>query len=135
MLSLIVGFGSLASCTPNERQPSAENAVLRAPIAGRKVSSAYLRILNPGDKKLVLESVHSTQAGAIEIHENREVDGQMRMRRLSSVEIPANGSLNLKPGGLHLMLFRLELSGEPFDLQLRFSDGSVIQTIAVIEEL
>lgn len=135
LAALICLLGTSTGCAPKDITPSAVNAVMRAPIAGRTVSSAYLRIVNPGNSALTLESVHSDQVGAIEIHEHQNVDGQMRMRRVPTVAVPANGSLSFEPGGLHLMLFRLALTGQPLVLELRFSDGTIIQTTAVIESL
>ena len=51
----------------------------------------------------------------------------MRMRKVSHIDIPANGSAELKPGSYHIMLIGLEKAmkaGATETLTLTFSDGS-----------
>ena len=52
------------------------------------------------------------------------------MRRVEKIDLPANGSVELKPGGLHIMLIGLEhqlQADERIPLTLRLEDGSEIQ--------
>ena len=62
-------------------------------------------------------------------------DGMMRMRRVSHIDIPANGSTELKPGSYHVMLIGLERemkAGTAESLTLTFSDNSQKIIVAAV---
>ena len=80
----------------------------RASIPGQSRSAAYLTITNSGERECVLQSVTSEAAGLVEVHEHRHSGGQMQMRRVDLLAIPPKSTLSFKPGGLHLMLFKLK---------------------------
>ena len=79
-----------------------------APPAGAKSAAGYLEIVNAGgaaDRLLGVETaiakqamLHSTDHGA---------DGVARMIHLDAIDIPADGTVLLEPGGLHIMLMGL----------------------------
>ena len=114
LLSLV-----LTSCTDNINDPGAESrddgllvegAYYRLPAPGLDKSAGYLNIQNTTEEDWLLMAVTSSAVRAIEIHEIVDNDGQFAMRRRNELLLPAEGSLALKPGGLHLMLFGLEQS-------------------------
>lgn len=70
------------------------------------VRAAYAVLENHSPQTLVLDQVRSAAFGAIEIHEMHEVDGVLQMRPRAQLEIAPGQRMELKPGGLHLMLFR-----------------------------
>lgn len=89
-------------------------------------SAVYFLIRNHGPEPDRLLGGESSVASAVEIHRSEQVDDVMRMRRLEDLELPAGGSVELAPGGLHLMLVGLRRALEPgqeFELTLRFKDA------------
>lgn len=100
---------------------------IRATAPGQMVSGAFLTLTNTSASSHALTSASFNMAGVVEIHET-SMDGEMmRMRQVSQIDIPANGSVELKPGSYHIMLMGLkkELSaGTTETLTLTFSDGS-----------
>lgn len=61
-------------------------------------------------------------------------DGVMRMRRIPHIHLPPDKTVSLEPGGLHLMLFDLQVPLKPDDaipVTLTFDDGSTKQVSAV----
>jgi copper(I)-binding protein len=89
-------------------------------------SAVYCIIRNDGSEPDRLLGGESPVASAVEIHRSEEVDGVMRMRKLEDLELPAEASVELAPGGLHLMLVGLRRALEPgqeFELTLRFRDA------------
>lgn len=74
------------------------------PVA--KVRAGYVVIENASDAEIVLNQVESADFGAVEVHTMYDDAGTMRMRRVPELRIPAKGKVELKPGGLHLMMFR-----------------------------
>lgn len=92
-------LGSLTISSPWSRA-----TVPNAPVAG-----AYLRIANRGQQPDRLIAADFDGAGHVEIHESTEENGIARMRRLEpGLLIPAGATVDLKPGGYHLMLMQLE---------------------------
>jgi len=99
--------------------------------------AAYMELVGgPTDDELVGASVASTIAGSVELHETSmaggDMDdmgdsmGMMTMRQVPSIAVPAEQTVALTPGGLHLMLIELAKpleAGEVFDLTLSFASG------------
>jgi periplasmic copper chaperone A len=81
----------------------------RATLPGQRVGGGYMTIENAGaeDDRLVAIASPVTERG--EIHEMAVVDDVMTMRRLDNgLAVPAGGSVELEPGGYHLMFQDLE---------------------------
>jgi copper(I)-binding protein len=100
---------------------------IRATAPGQTVSGAFMTLINTSATDYSLDSVSFSGASAVEIHETSMVDGVMRMRKVNHVDIPANGSAELKPGSFHIMLIGLEKAMEAGTIEaltLTFSDDS-----------
>jgi hypothetical protein len=97
----------VSSAAPaDEAALRARDGWIRAAPPVAQVRAGYLVIENVGDTEVVLTSVESADFGAIEIHTMFDDAGTMRMRRVPELRVPAHGKVELKPGGLHLMMFR-----------------------------
>jgi periplasmic copper chaperone A len=80
----------------------------RATPPSARVGGGYLTLNNEGGSPDRLVGASSPVAGRVEIHSMDMTDGVMRMRRLpDGIAIPAGGTVELAPGGLHLMLVDL----------------------------
>ena len=82
------------------------HAWVRPTAPGQSVAGAYLEISSAVPSKLVAAS--SPLAGSVEIHFMRLENGVMEMRQLKSLDLPANKTVKLEPGGLHIMLLDLK---------------------------
>jgi copper(I)-binding protein len=90
-------------------------------------SAAYMTISNNSSQEIVMTSVSSDIATSAEIHETSDINDMMHMATITSLHIPAGGSLRLKPGGFHIMLVNLKKPLKPGDavpITLHFEDGS-----------
>jgi hypothetical protein len=70
-----------------------------------------------------LISVSTPAARTAEIHTTEMTDGVMRMKTAHTLEIPAMGRLEMKPGGYHIMLIGLRAplrQGEEIEITLTF---------------
>nr|WP_157017485.1 DUF1775 domain-containing protein [Mesorhizobium xinjiangense] len=84
----------------------------KAMLPGQPAGGGYLTITNTGDEPDRLTAVTSPAAGAVEVHKMEVVDDVMTMRPVDGgLEIPAGGTVELKPGGMHLMFMQV---AEPF---------------------
>jgi periplasmic copper chaperone A len=73
-----------------------------------------------------LTGVSSPVAGVAEVHEMKMDGDVMKMRAVPVLEIPAGGTVELKPGGYHLMLMDLKQAlplGSLVPVTLMFKDG------------
>ena len=113
-----------------------ETPWVRATPPGAGVTGGFLIVRNAGAKDDRLLSVSSPAVARIEIHEMRNEDGVMRMRPLrDGLAIPAGTTVELAPGGYHLMLFgpkRPFVEGEDIAATARFERaGDVAITFRV----
>lgn len=126
MKSLIPALLMSASLT-HAADLTIDDAMARAVPPTAKMSAAFMTLTNNEATDLAMVSAESSAAKAVELHNNTMVDGKMKMRKVDQIDLPANQTTELKPGGLHVMLIGLNralVEGETIDLKLNFSDGS-----------
>jgi uncharacterized protein YcnI/copper(I)-binding protein len=81
-----------------------ESPWARATPGGAQVAAGYLKITNTGAEPDRLIGGTFPLADAVEVHEVATSDGVMKMRRLEhGLEIRPGETMELKPGGYHLM--------------------------------
>lgn len=89
-------------------------------------TAAYMRLVNEGERPLQLLGATSPAADQIMLHESYEEGDLVSMRHVARAEVPAGGELQLRSGGLHLMLMELTAplsEGDEVRLVLKFADG------------
>ena len=111
------------------------NAWIRMAPATLKTHGAYMTITNGGSEAKDLVAASSPNYKGVQLHVSRVVDGIATMEHLESVEIPAGGKAEFKPGGLHLMLMQaikpLE-EGGTVPLTLSFRSGETVSVEAMV---
>ena len=106
---------------------SVKDAYIRLAPPGAPAIAAFMTIANAGESPRRLVQAQSAFAARVELHTSFDDNGVMKMRAVDSIEIPARGEVQLKPGGYHLMLSGLKVplaEGELVPLVLAFDDGS-----------
>jgi copper(I)-binding protein len=111
-----------AGCTP-AGDLDVSDARIRELIPGQDKTVAYLTLHNRGAAPITLVGAETDMARTVEMHTTRQDGDVMRMRRLTSVEIPAGGTVRFEPGGNHLMLFGVRSLTDPCEIRLAFADG------------
>ena len=81
------------------------DARIFAPLKGTNATAGYATITNTTDKEIKVTLEKAAPFKAVELHQTVEKEGRMAMEKLTELSIPANGSVELKPGGNHIMLF------------------------------
>ncbi len=119
-------IASLLTSTLAQADVEISDARVRAVPPGQKMTGAFMDIKNSGaDLKVV--SAESSISKVVELHTHIKDGDVMRMRKVPAIELPANSTTHLKPGGLHVMFIGLKETlkiDQKIDLQLNFSDGS-----------
>ena len=134
MLSAVVA--ACAGSSNGSDGLSVSDAWVRNPLIADQPGAAYLVIQNNGVADKLL-SVTSDVAQTIELHESMESNGMMQMSPVPNIPIPANGKVELKPGGLHMMLINLTRSlnvGDKVQLTLNFEKAGKIPVTAEVKE-
>ena len=97
--------------------------------------AAYVSVMNHGTEPDRLISAASPSAKSAEIHTSEEVDGVMKMAEAGPLDIPVHGTLEMKPGGYHIMLMGLVKplkKGEEIEITLSFEKaGNVVVKVPV----
>jgi copper(I)-binding protein len=138
-IALTITLGLFVSCATAGTGSKGSITILapyaRATVPGQDVGAAYMVIENSGSATDRLLGVKSGAASDIEMHITTTEQGVSRMKMVPSLEIPAQGRLELKPGGLHLMLMGLKAplkAGTSVSMTLRFEHaGSLDVTVPV----
>jgi len=112
------------------------DAWVRNPAIADQPGAAYLVIQNNGAADKLL-SVTSDIVQTIELHESMMSGNMMQMSPVPNIEVPANGKVELKPGGFHLMLIGLTRPlkvGDKVQLTLNFEKAGRIPVTANVRE-
>lgn len=117
---------------------SVEAPYVRAVPPGQPNSAAFMKLNNNGAAAHSVVNAKSTVSKVVELHTHTMEDGMMKMRQIPKMDIPANSSLELKPGGLHVMFIGLEQQLKPGDtvnFTLVFEDGSEAEIQAPVQKI
>ena len=135
LLALIVSAWSLLATADSELQ--VENAWVREAPPSAHMMAAYMTLKNPGSSDTVLTQVDSPAFDHVMLHKSEVVDGVARMIHQDDILIPAQGSVELKPGSFHLMMPTPEkrlVEGDRVDFILTFSNGATTRVQADVRK-
>ncbi len=110
----------------------------RATVPGQEVGVAYLTIENSGPTMDRLIAASSTVARSVQLHSSQMDQGMASMHHEPRLDIPAHSRLEMKPGGLHLMLQDLKQplhEGDTFHLKLKFEKSGEVELSVPVKPL
>ena len=134
-LALLFGAGAASAHETKLGKITIGHAYAWATAAPGQPANTYLSFDNQGDADRLV-SASTTAAMRVELHEMTMDGDVMRMRQLPAIELPAGRAIELKPGGLHMMLIgpRAQLKvGEGFLLKLKFEKAGEVTIYTTIE--
>ncbi len=103
----------------------------RATVPGQTGSAAYLSIHNGQRTADRLLAVATPAAAKATIHTTSTAGGVVRMRAAGPLPVGAGQMVEMKPGGMHVMLTGLKAPlrvGQQLPLTLRFQRGGLVRT-------
>ncbi len=107
----------------------------RPTVPGQPSGGGYLKLANGGAAADRLLSASSDVAASVELHSMGMEGDVMRMRQVDGIDLPAGQTVELKPGGLHIMFNGLKAplkEGESFPVKLKFEKaGEVVVDVKV----
>lgn len=119
LLAVTANAWAQAQTAPNL---TVKDAWVRATVAQQKATGAFMQLTAKADTKVV--SASSPMAGAVEIHEMSMDKDVMKMRAVPVLDLPAGKTVELKPGGYHVMLL---------DLKGPVKEGDLVSLSLVLE--
>ena len=122
-VALTLAALALACAASAHAQVTVKDPWVRATVPQQKATGAFMQLTAAKDARLL--SASSPVAGVVEVHEMAMVENVMKMRALpNGLELPAGKTVDLKPGGYHVML--MDLKGE-------VKEGSVVPVTLVVQ--
>ncbi len=118
-----------APAAQSQQLPRVEGAWVRSAVAGQMGTGAFMKLTAPRAMQLV--GVATPVAGVAEVHEMKMEGDVMKMRAVAALDLPAGRTVELKPGGYHLMLMELKQSlkpGSTVPITLLLRDGAGAQS-------
>jgi copper(I)-binding protein len=135
---LLAAAALALSCSATLAQAlKVEQAWARPTVQGQTAGGGFLRIVGGTGADRLL-GARADISGRVELH-TMTMDGDvMRMREVDAIEVPAGRTVELKPGGLHLMFMDLKTplkAGSRFPLTLRFEKAGDVQVEVPVQRM
>jgi copper(I)-binding protein len=122
MKRIAFALAALALAAAAQAQLSVKEPWVRATVAHQKATGAFMQLTAASELRVVEAS--SPVAGIVEIHEMAMVKDVMKMRAVDTLVLPAGKTVELKPGGYHVMLM---------DLKGQVRDGDTVPLTLVVQ--
>lgn len=140
---LLLTTGLAAQCAPATGQGGAPKINVAEPYGLTAIAGGngvvYLKLVNAGGSTDSLIKVETQAAEVAELHETSiDANDVMHMKPLAKVDVPAGETVNLEPGGKHIMLVKLKQelkAGETIKLTLTFEKSGPLAVKAGIREV
>ncbi len=122
---IIAGLLAITATAWAQTTVKVEDAWVRGTVATQKATGAFMRLTPSTNARLV--EANSPVAGVVEIHEMVLEKDFMKMRQIPGLDLAAGRTMELKPGGYHVMLMDLKQAlkgGEQVPITLVFEDDA-----------
>lgn len=132
LIAVSATAAAAAASVPAWAQVEVKSAWVRGTVPAQKTTGAYMEISSARDASLV--GAESTAAGEVEVHEMSMDKNVMRMRAVPRLDLPAGKTVELKPGGYHMMLIDLKKplkKGDSVPLRLKIENKD--KTVSTVE--
>ena len=115
------------------------NAWTRATPPRAIAGGGFITIANHGSEDDLLVAASTSVSDKAELHEMSVVDNVMKMRHMpGGVPIPAGETVELKPGGYHVMFLDLKeplKQGDTLNVSLTFEKAGTVEVPFTIEKI
>ena len=122
---IITGLLAMTTAAWAQTTVKVEDAWVRGTVSTQKATGAFMRLTPSANARLV--EAQSPVAGVVEIHEMAMEKDVMKMRQIPGLDLAAGRTMELKPGGYHVMLMDLKQplkAGEQVPITLVFEDAA-----------
>jgi copper(I)-binding protein len=129
-LKALALIATLACANLYAQTVDVKDAWIRTAVPGQKATGAFMKITAKEGTKLV--AAFTPAAGVTEVHEMKMEGDIMRMRAVQGgLDLPAGKTVELKPGGYHVMLMDLKTAlpkDSTVPMTLTFKDARGVES-------
>ena len=100
LVSFVLVAAMTAGAVAQEKKVIASNGWVKTPAAGETQTPAFVSIENPGMYEVNVTSASSDTAAKVELRDGSQA--------VTFINVPAYGSVEMTPGGAHLLLTGLK---------------------------
>ncbi len=119
----VLAFAAVSAAA--QAQVTVSDAWVRGTVQGQTATGAFMHLRSPDGAAIV--GADSPVAGIVEIHEMAMENNVMKMRAVTRIDLPPGRTVELKPGGYHVMLMDLKAplkKGETVPIRLKVQSRS-----------
>lgn len=102
---LVLALAATLISLPAMAEVTVTDAWVRGTVPAQKATGAFMKLKSSDEAKLVAAA--SPAAKIVEVHEMSMKDNVMQMRAVDAIALPAGKTVELKPGGYHVMFIDL----------------------------
>jgi copper(I)-binding protein len=131
-MALLAALVTLGACQSHDI--TIDHGYVRLPAVKGQPAAAYFTLHGSG-KDSTLISISTEYAIRSEMHESMKTGGMSSMKPIDHLTLPADGTIEFKPGGKHLMLYDVNpeiVPGRTLALTFTFSDGTRLEYPALV---
>jgi copper(I)-binding protein len=132
MIAALAALLMLGACQSHDIM--IDKGYVRLPAVKGQPAAAYFTLHGSG-KDNTLISISTEYAIRSEMHESMKMGGMSSMKPVDHLSLPADGTLEFKPGGKHLMLYDVNpeiVPGRTLALTFTFADGTRLEYPALV---
>jgi copper(I)-binding protein len=107
----------------------------RPTAPAQPTGGGYMKLVNNGPADRLL-AASAPVATSVQLHSMQMEGDVMRMREVDAIDLPAGKTVELKPGGLHLMFIGLKapfVPGQKIPLKLRFEKAGEVSVEMTVD--
>jgi periplasmic copper chaperone A len=137
---LVLLMLGLSACTPKPAAAAGSIQIFNPWAVVAKAggtSGAFMLIKNTGSQPDRLVKVDCMVSMMTGIHETRMENNVMTMTEIPSLEIPANGQVELKEGSFHIMMMKVTQDlneGDRMKMTLTFEKAGPVEIEAIVKK-
>ena len=123
---LIPALALLAACSQQGKTEIEVTDAWARPTRGDAPGAVYVTIENRGGNDDRLIGAMTDRAAMAMVHQTEMSEGVARMRMAGEINLPAGKSIEMVPGGTHIMLEGLRTplrTGNRFEMVLKFRES------------
>jgi copper(I)-binding protein len=116
----------LSACKPAATEPVFEEAWIRSLPPGVKMTAGFGVLKNETAQDIEITGFSSPAFRDVSLHETVVIEGVSKMQKVESLAVASGESVELAPGGYHLMLMLPKASispGRTIPLEITAADG------------
>jgi periplasmic copper chaperone A len=110
----------------------------RATAPTATVGGGFMGLMNMGKADDALLAVKANVSEKVELHTHSMDGGVMKMREVPRIDLPAGKTVELKPGGFHIMFINLKTplkQGEKVPLTLVFEKAGEVKVSMAVDAM